>query len=56
MPTKFVQAVTAKPAPEVMRLLECPKRTVYSWREGSRLPPEWVQKLVLARLRSAAVN
>lgn len=35
------------------RLCGCPVRTVRDWEQGRRVPPEWVQLLVLARLRKA---
>lgn len=37
---------------EVVRVLGCPERTAYSWIMGDRLPPEWVQKMVLAKLKA----
>ena len=36
---------------EVVRVLGCPERTAYSWIMGERLPPDWVQRLVLKALK-----
>ena len=47
----FVKEIKRVGVAEVVRVLECPERTAYSWVMGDRLPPEWVQKLVISRLR-----
>jgi succinate dehydrogenase flavin-adding protein (antitoxin of CptAB toxin-antitoxin module) len=47
----FVKELEKWSAAKIARVLECPERTVYAWKMGDRLPPEWVQKLVLDRLR-----
>lgn len=36
---------------EIVRVIGCPERTAYSWIMGERIPPEWAQRLVIARLR-----
>lgn len=47
----FVSEIKRVGVAEVVRVLGCPERTAYSWVMGDRLPPEWVQKLVISRLR-----
>ena len=40
---------------EIAFRLNCPASTVYSWRSShaaARIPPAWLQALVLAKLRS----
>ena len=32
--------------------LNIPKRTIENWESGVNAPPEWVQRLVLAELKS----
>jgi hypothetical protein len=42
-------------APEdIMRVVGCPRRTAFSWVMGERLPPVWVQRLVLRALARTA--
>lgn len=50
----FVEIVRGRSVAEIVELLGAPERTVYSWRMGERLPPEWVQRLVVARLKRRA--
>lgn len=38
-------------AAKIAETIGCPERTVYAWRKGERLPPEWVQRLVLERMK-----
>jgi succinate dehydrogenase flavin-adding protein (antitoxin of CptAB toxin-antitoxin module) len=47
----FVSEIKRVGVAEAVRVLGCPERTAYSWVMGERLPPEWVQKLVISRLR-----
>lgn len=47
----FVQELEPWSAAEIAKHLGCPERTVYAWRMGERLPPEWVQRLVIAYLK-----
>jgi hypothetical protein len=47
----FVTECKRVGATEIVRVLGCPERTAYSWIMGERLPPEWVQRLILARLK-----
>lgn len=50
----FVELVRSIPVGDIVASLGAPERTVYSWRMGDRLPPEWVQRLVVARLKRRA--
>lgn len=52
MPTSFAQAVASRPVPEIVKALGCPVRTAFSWKSGERLPPEWLQKLIMDRLKA----
>ena len=47
----FVSECKRVGAAEIVRRIGCPERTAYSWIMGERLPPEWVQALVVARLK-----
>lgn len=47
----FVEALKPWTVPKLVEILGCPERTVYSWRMGERLPPEWVQRLVIERMK-----
>lgn len=47
----FVDDLKPWSARLIARTLGCPERTVYAWRMGERLPPEWVQRLVLERMK-----
>ena len=49
----FLTSVKAFAAHEVARRLGCPLTTVYSWRSGARLPPEWQRGMILERLTAA---
>ena len=49
----FVKAIEPWSVAQIAQILGCPERTVYAWRMGDRLPPEWVQRLVIARLKKA---
>jgi hypothetical protein len=46
----FSATVKAFAAHEVARRLGCPLTTVYSWRSGARLPPDWQRGIILDRL------
>jgi antitoxin HicB len=50
-PMDFVKALEPWTVPKIVEILGVPERTVYSWRMGERLPPEWVQRLVLERMK-----
>lgn len=47
----FVEALKPWTVPKIVEILGCPERTVYSWRMGERLPPVWVQTLVVDRMK-----
>ncbi len=49
----FVTECKRAGAAEIVRRIGCPERTAYSWIMGERLPPEWVRKLVLAKLQNS---
>jgi succinate dehydrogenase flavin-adding protein (antitoxin of CptAB toxin-antitoxin module) len=38
-------------AADIVRVIGCPERTAYSWIMGEKFPPEWAQRLVLAKLK-----
>lgn len=52
----FVEALKPWSAAKIAEVLGCPERTVYAWRMGERLPPEWVQRLVLERMKRVKPN
>ncbi len=35
-------------APDLVRILGCPRATAYQWKDGRRMPPEWQQPHWLA--------
>lgn len=47
----FVEALRPWSVPKIIETLGCPERTVYAWKMGERLPAEWVQRLILERLK-----
>ncbi len=47
----FVSEIKARPVAEIIAAIGAPERTVYSWKMAERLPPEWVQSLVLRALK-----
>lgn len=47
----FVKELKPWSVPKIVEILGVPERTAYSWRMGDRLPPEWVQKLVIDRMK-----
>lgn len=40
---------------ELSRILGVPKRTIESWEMGDRRPPDYVQRLILYKLKELAV-
>lgn len=40
----------------VFDVLGIPRRSVQNWEAGINLPPEWVQRLILAELARLAAN
>ena len=46
----FLTEIKARPAAEIVAAIRAPERTVYSWKMGERLPPAWVQWLILKSL------
>jgi hypothetical protein len=47
----FVKELKPWSVPKIVEILGVPERTAYSWRMGDRLPPEWVQRLVIERMK-----
>lgn len=47
----FVDDLKPWSVAKTCEVLGIPERTVYSWRMGERLPPEWVQRLVVERMK-----
>lgn len=47
----FVTEIKARPVAELVAAIGAPERTIYSWKMGERLPPDWVQRLVLKALK-----
>lgn len=35
----------------IIKTIGCPERTAFSWKSGDKVPPVWVQRLVLDRLK-----
>lgn len=48
---EFVKAIAPFKAAQIVEILGCPERTAFAWLRGERLPPEWVQRLVLEKLK-----
>lgn len=40
---------------ELSNVLGVPKRTIESWEMGDRRPPDYVQRLILSKLKELAV-
>ena len=40
-------------APELVRILGCPRATAYQWKDGRRSPPVWLQPILLAVIVAA---
>lgn len=40
---------------ELSNVLGVPKRTIESWEMGDRTPPDYVQRLILSKLKELAV-
>ena len=38
-------------AATVMKIIRCPRRTAFAWKQGTKIPHDWVQRLVLDRLK-----
>jgi hypothetical protein len=38
---------------EIADALGCPLRTAYKWRDGERVPPDWLCRLILAHLKKS---
>jgi len=47
----FVTEIKTRPVAELAAAIGAPERTIYSWKMGERLPPDWVQRLVLKALK-----
>jgi hypothetical protein len=47
----FVTEIKTRPVAELVAAIGAPERTIYSWKMGERLPPEWVQRLILKALK-----
>jgi hypothetical protein len=47
----FVDDLKPWTADKIAETLGCTPRAVYFWKAGTRLPPEWVQKLIVDRLK-----
>lgn len=47
----FVTGLKPWTVAKIVEVIGVPERTVYSWRMGERLPPPWVQRLVLDRMK-----
>lgn len=41
---------------QMSELLKIPKRTIESWDSGKRVPPEYVERLVIAELKRKKEN
>jgi hypothetical protein len=47
----FVDDLKQWSADKIAETLGCTPRAVYFWKAGTRLPPDWVQRLVLDRMK-----
>lgn len=47
----FVEALKPWSAVKIAETLGCPERTVYAWKMAERLPPEWLQRLIIDRMK-----
>jgi len=44
----FQESIADVSAPELVRILGCPRATAYQWKDGRRQPPAWLQPILLA--------
>jgi hypothetical protein len=48
LPMTFQESIADVSAPELVRILGCPRATAYQWKDGRRQPPVWLQPILLA--------
>ncbi|MEK0448759.1 MAG: hypothetical protein RL088_1027 [Verrucomicrobiota bacterium] len=44
----FQESIAEISAPELVRILGCPRATAYQWKDGRRQPPAWLQPILLS--------
>lgn len=44
----FRESIAEISAPDLVRILGCPRATAYQWKDGRRHPPAWLQPILLA--------
>lgn len=49
----FQDAIATMTAAEIVAAVGCPRQTAYSWLSGDRLPPAWVQALLVPLIEKA---
>jgi DNA-binding transcriptional regulator YiaG len=49
----FQESISEISAPELVRILGCPRATAYQWKDGRRQPPAWLQPILLAVIVAA---
>lgn len=52
----FAQTIAELEPSDIQRAIGCPPSTSNSWKQGRRSPPEWVQELVLPKLKKCAMR
>ncbi len=49
----FQESIAEVSAPDLVRILGCPRATAYQWKDGRRQPPAWLQPILLAVIVAA---
>jgi hypothetical protein len=50
---EFLNRIQAYTVQEIVAALGCPRGTAWHWREGKRMPPEWLEPILLRALEAA---
>ncbi len=52
----FVSEINAYPVAKIAAALGAPERTIYAYKMGERLPPVWVQHLIVREIRRKRIS
>lgn len=47
----FVEALKPWTAEKIIEIVGCKRRSAYAWKSGEKVPHDWVQGLVLDRMK-----
>lgn len=50
---EFLNRIQDYTVAEIVAALGCPRGTAYHWREGKRMPPAWLEPILLRALETA---